>query len=98
MGGGEQLEAMNAHYIAAISASRAVNFVFWFYGYEEFAPAEGGYNWAGWAVISCCVIQMMLLLDFIVLYVKACVKQCVTAMQTGEYAQPMVTVPLTYDL
>lgn len=96
--GGEQLEAMNAHYIAAISASRGVNFAFWFYGYEEFAPADGGFNWAGWAVMSASIIQMLLLLDFIVLYVRACVKQCMTAMTTGCVAQPMVSMPVTYDL
>lgn len=85
--GGESLDAMNAHYIAAITASRAVNFAFWFYGYVEFAPSDGGYNVSGWAVITACVIQMLLLLDFVVLYAKACFRQCINVMQKGGCLQ-----------
>lgn len=96
---GETLEAMNAHYIAAITASRAVNFAFWFYGYVEFAPSDGGYNVAGWAVIAACIIQMLLLLDFVFIYIKACFRQCMNVMREGGCMQvPAMTVNAPYDI
>merc|ERR1719506_434207 len=47
---GAELEALNAHYIAAIAASRGVSLYFWFYGFREFAPRNGGFNLTGWTI------------------------------------------------
>merc|ERR1719247_3142688 len=70
-------EAVTSHYVASIAASRAVNLIFWFYGYEELAPEDGGVNVAGYAIIAAHVLQILLLGDFMVLYIKAgCNKVC----------------------
>jgi len=97
--GREGLDAMSAHYIFAIAASRGVNFAFWLYGYVEFAPSDGGYNVAGWAVIVACIIQILLLLDFVVIYIKACLRQCMNVMKQGGCMQmPPMEVNGTYDI
>merc|ERR550514_1408881 len=70
-------EAVTSHYVAAIAASRAVNLIFWYYGYEELAPEDGGANIAGYAIIVAHVLQIALMGDFMVLYIKAgCNKVC----------------------
>merc|ERR1719163_1664199 len=47
----QDLAALNAHYIAAIAASRGVSLYFWFYGFAEFAPKNGSFNLTGWAIL-----------------------------------------------
>merc|ERR1719263_388164 len=88
MGVGSQVEPLNGHYIMAIAASRAVSLYFWFYGYREFAPKDGSFNLTGWAIMLAHVIQVLLLLDFMYYYVKACIVASVRAVQTGAYPQP----------
>merc|ERR1719265_2466994 len=85
---GDSVDALNAHYIMAIAASRAVSLYFWYYGFREFAPKDGSFNLTGWAIMVSHVIQMLLLLDFVAMYVKACVKGCFRAINTGEYSPP----------
>merc|ERR1719456_2229175 len=86
---GAQLDGLNAHYIAAIAASRAVSLYFWYYGFREFAPKDGSFNLTGWAIMGAHVIQMLLFVDFVVIYVKSCIKGCFKVIQTGgEYATP----------
>merc|ERR1719247_3036735 len=82
---GAELEALNAHYIAAIAASRAVSLYFWYHGFKEFAPKDGSFNLTGWAIMAAHVIQMLLFVDFVAMYVKACVKGCIRSMNTGHY-------------
>jgi len=81
-------EGVTSHYVASIAGSRAVNLIFWYYGYEELAPEDGGVNVAGYAIIAAHVLQIMLMGDFIVLYIKAgCTKACGTAAPCGSTAQ-----------
>merc|ERR1719321_850519 len=85
---GAEVEALNAHYIAAIAASRAVSLYFWYYGFREFAPKDGSFNLTGWAIMGAHVIQVLLFADFVAFYVKACIKGCVRSIQTGTFSQP----------
>merc|ERR1719265_1555404 len=70
---GVEIEALNSHYIAAIAASRLVNLYFWYHGFQELKPKDGGFNLTGWAIMIAHIIQCLLLVDFVAFYVKACV-------------------------
>jgi len=96
--GAESLEAMNAHYIGAISASRLVYFIFWLHAFREFAPEDGRFNLSGWAIMSASVIQCLLLADFALMYIKACCIGCVRGAMTGQSVQPQVVIPAVYDI
>merc|ERR1719326_2437852 len=81
---GAEVEALNAHYIATIAASRAVSLYFWVHAYREFAPKNGGFNTTGWAIMGAHIIQCLLLVDFMFYYVKACICSSIKAAQSGN--------------
>jgi hypothetical protein len=87
---GKEVEALTGHYVAAISVSRIVNFVFWYYGFPELAPVDEGFNIAGWAVIGSIGLQLLLLADFMFCYAKACMKSCA--------AGTCATAPISLDI
>jgi len=82
---GGEVEALNCHYVGAVAVSRCVSLIFWFYGFVELAPLDGSFNLAGWAIITAHVIQVLLLLDFLFVYIKAC-------MNSGY--NPRMTLPM----
>lgn len=84
---GAEMEALNAHYIAAYAASRAVSLYFWFYAFREFAPKNGDFNTKGWAIMGAHVIQLLMLADFVFFYAKACISGCVRAIRPGDAVQ-----------
>merc|ERR1719181_552414 len=89
LGVGSPVESLNAHYIMAIAASRGVSLYFWSYGYREFRPKDGSFNFTGWAIIIAHIIQIVLLLDFIYYYLKnwMCAR-CIEALKaSGDYAK-----------
>lgn len=90
---GGKLDGFNAHYIGAIAASRMVSLYFWWYGHREFAPKKGGFNLTGYAILAAHVIQVLLLADFVVFYVKSSLRGAVRAAQTGDFSTANV-----YDL
>jgi len=66
----------SSHYLVGVAASRAANFVFWYYGYPELAPEDTTkMNLPGYAVIGAHVIQFLLLADFLYYFVR---HSCVT--------------------
>merc|ERR1719473_2284473 len=71
---GGEVDARNCHYVGATALSRCVNLIFWFYGFRELAPLDGSANITGWVIMTAHIIQMLLLCDFLALYVKACLK------------------------
>jgi len=85
----EQVEALNAHYIASIAASRGVSLYFWYYGFREFAPKDGSFNLTGSTIMVAQIIAAVLLLDFTYYYVKTCIMKSVNGCITGEYSNTM---------
>jgi len=67
---GGKVEAMTAHFVAAICVSRALAFTFWLYGYSEILPAGHTVNVAGYSIITAHSIQLLLCADFMYYYVK----------------------------
>jgi len=73
---GQAVEALTGHYVALIALSRLMSCIFWYFGFVELAPVDGGANIAGWCVIGAHVLQQLILGDFMFYYFKACVKSC----------------------
>lgn len=71
---GGEVEALTSHFAGATALSKLVSLVFWYHGYAELAPLDGSFNLAGWAIITAHVVQVLLLVDFLFYYIKACVK------------------------
>jgi len=71
---GGEVEALTSHYVGATALSRGMSLIFWYYGYAELAPLDGGFNMAGWAILAAHIVQMLLLCDFLFYYIRAVVK------------------------
>jgi len=68
-----EVEALTSHFVGATALSRLVSLIFWYHGFAELAPLDGSFNLAGWAIIGAHVLQVLLLCDFLVYYVRAVV-------------------------
>jgi len=77
---GGEVEALTSHFVASIVVSRALSLAFWYYGYKELAPKKnkkptGGWNVAGWLIIACHVIQLLMSTDFMYHYLSSAMKK-----------------------
>lgn len=68
---GGKVDALCAHYVALIGLSRAVDMIFWYYGFEELAPEDGSFNLAGWTVFGAHLVHLLLMWDFIYCYCRS---------------------------
>jgi len=73
---GGHVEALTSHFVAAIFFSRFLTFSFWFTGFPELAPEDGGFNKMGYLLCGCHAIQLLLSVDFMYHYAMwgACTK------------------------
>lgn len=65
---GGEVEALTSHYVASIGISRAMAFSFWWHGFQELAPKNGGFNISGWLIMACHGTQVLLSADFLYHY------------------------------
>merc|ERR1719161_972686 len=65
---GGHVEALTSHYVASIFFSRFLTFSFWFTGFPELAPEDGGFNKMGWLLCGCHGLQLLLSADFMYHY------------------------------
>jgi len=72
---GGEVEALTSHFVAALVVSRFCAFLFWFYGYPELAPRNGGFNAGGWWVIGAHTLQVAISADFMYHYIRSGVKK-----------------------
>jgi len=78
---GGEVEALTSHFVALVVLSRACSFAFWYYGHKELAPRPGknaglvnnatGLNIAGWLIVACHSVQLLLSADFMYHYVSS---------------------------
>lgn len=66
---GGEVEGMTSHFCSAMICSRACVFAFWFYGFREITTHGAGV--AGWQVLICYALQLILSVDFLYYYTKA---------------------------
>lgn len=69
----KEVEALTSHFVGGTALSRLVSLLFWYHGFAELAPLDGSFNLAGWAIILAHVLQVLLLCDFLLYYVRAVV-------------------------
>jgi hypothetical protein len=80
-----EVEALTSHYVGATALSKVVGLIFWFYGFVELAPLDGGFNLAGWAIMAAHVFQVLLLGDFLFYYIRACLSTGSARFQLPTY-------------
>jgi len=68
---GGKVEGLASHFVACIFFSRACTFSFWFYGYPEVAPINGGFNHCGYAILLLHLAQLITSGDFMYYYLKS---------------------------
>jgi len=81
---GGKVEALTSHFVAALVVSRCLSFAFWLYGYKEIAPANGGMNIAGYAILTAHSLQLLLCADFIYYYIKGMSSACAMVLPTFD--------------
>merc|ERR1719281_2331235 len=60
-----------SHFIASTFVSRVIIFRFWFTCYKELKPKQSYLNLPGWGVIGSQMFQLIMVADFMWLYVKS---------------------------
>lgn len=68
---GGKVEALTSHFVVALTASRALAFLFWYHGFPELAPQAGGFNVSGWTIIGAHALQLLLSTDFLYHYLSS---------------------------
>jgi len=90
---GGAVEALTSHYVALIFFSRFLTFSFWYTGFPELAPEDGGFNKMGWLLCGCHGLQMAFSGDFMYHYFRwsSCgVKTCQGQLPAGGMVLPAV--------
>jgi len=90
---GGAVEALTSHYVALIFFSRLLTFSFWYTGFPELAPEDGGFNKMGWLLCGCHGLQMAFSGDFMFHYFRwsSCgVKTCKGELPSGGMVLPAV--------
>jgi hypothetical protein len=78
---GGKVEALTAHYIAAMAASRALSGIFMWYARADVTcnPLITGFNHAIWAILGAHAVHILLLGDFGYAYFKSVMRQGLAA-------------------
>jgi len=87
---GGEVEALTANYVALIFMGKALSFWFWFTGYPELAPADGGFNSVGFIIITAHSLQLLFSADFMYHYfVWQASNKCGCGSSSGGMVLPM---------
>lgn len=67
---GGEVEALTANFVALLFFSRFLTWAFWYTGFPELAPPEGGFNKVGWMIMIAHSLQLLFSADFMYHYFK----------------------------
>jgi len=67
---GGEVEALTSHYIAAYPARAACSLAFWWFGFPELRPMDGGMNIAGYLCLLSHFVMLAVSCDFLYNYVN----------------------------
>jgi len=74
---GGEVEALTSNFVALVFVRRMLAFWFWYTGFEELAPKDGGFNLVGCLIVGAQAVQLLLSADFMYHYfVHATETQC----------------------
>lgn len=65
---GGEVEALTANFVAMLFLSRAMTWCFWYTGFPELAPTDGGFNKTGWIIMAAHSVQLLMSADFMYHY------------------------------
>jgi len=65
---GGEVEGLTSNFVALIFLSRCLAFAFWYTGYPELAPANGGFNMVGFVIMAAHSLQLLFSADFMYHY------------------------------
>jgi hypothetical protein len=82
-----EVEALTSHFVSATAISRLISLIFWYHGFAELAPLDGSFNLAGWAIIAAHVLQVLLLGDFLMYYIRACLSTGSARFELPTYSE-----------
>merc|ERR1719183_3151057 len=68
---GGEVEALPSHFVVLSALSRVFSLIFWYRGFAELRPPNGGFNYPGYGVMGAHVAQLLLSCDFVFLYLKS---------------------------
>merc|ERR1719253_2402176 len=88
---GGHVEALTSHYIAAYAVRAGCSLAFWWFGYTELRPEDGGINLAGYLCVAAHFIMLAVSADFMYHYGRYMCHGKLPAMKlpvgpTDEYA------------
>jgi len=65
-----EVEALTSHFVVLSFLSRCCSLAFWYTGFKELGPPNGGFNFPGVGVVGAHVLQLLLCGDFVFLYLR----------------------------
>jgi len=100
---GGEVEALTANFVALLFFSRFLTWAFWYTGFPELAPPEGGFNKAGWIIMIAHSLQLLFSADFMYHYFKwtalnAATMCCGPCHRTGAEGPRMVLPVGVHDI
>jgi len=67
---GGEVEALTSNFVALIFLSKCFAWCFWYTGYPELAPKQGGFNVVGYMIMLAQTMQLLFSADFMYYYFK----------------------------
>merc|ERR1719390_73138 len=65
-----EVDALTSHFVVLSALSRVCSLIFWYRGFAELRPPNGGFNFPGLGVMGAHVMQLLLSCDFVFLYLR----------------------------
>jgi hypothetical protein len=79
-----EVESLTSHFVVLSFLSRVCSLLFWYTGFKEMAPPNGGINFPGAGVVGAHILQLLLSGDFVFLYLKNIRRRCMSLPTTWE--------------
>jgi len=98
---GGEVEALTSNYVALTFLSRCMTWFFWYTGYSELAPKDGGLNVVGIIIMCGQSLQLLISADFMYHYFAWQSSKCVSRMGCnpicGEPTDGMMMPEIEFD-
>merc|ERR1719486_1833628 len=65
-----EVESLTSYFVVLSFLSRVCSLLFWYTGFKEMAPPNGGINFPGAGVVGAHIVQLLLSADFVFLYLR----------------------------
>jgi len=80
----DKANSLSVHFIAAMTLSKAIDAMFWWYAFEELQPVSGA-NIPGFTILGAHLVQLLIMADFIYHYVVSIIFRSKFYRADGTY-------------